>query len=293
MFRFCIKKLKIEISPFFIILPFVVFTPYVLPQFAVLFFCLALHEAAHITAAHALGISTEKLVVLPIGFTAVMRSFNSNRLGKKLAVIAAGSAFNIVIAAPVYLFHGFCMFVTVNLLIAFVNLLPVYPLDGGRMLQCLSAEVFGTIRSCKLTKRIGMFFSVAVVAAGAIYTSLFPYDLTIVIMGAYLLSRAKKESASQITEFYTEVAFGKGKLEENPVCRVKLYLVSPDTPLKSLLDLITPSGYNLYRVGTGQDYYCLTEEEVAKKSLEFGVGSPLSECVTAIAPDDTETPQCH
>jgi len=99
-----------------------------------------LHELGHYAAARLFGVAVERITVYPFG--ADMRlSGRLRSYGTDIAIAAAGAAVNLLLAAV-----GFSLgreaFVAANLLLAFINLLPIEGLDGGVILRA-AAEGMG------------------------------------------------------------------------------------------------------------------------------------------------------
>lgn len=91
-----------------------------------LWYCFALlHEFAHMLMAWLLGISTQEVYLLPFGVNAKI-AFGHHK-GKEILIAFAGPFLSLLLAwlLPAYRIP--------NLVIAGVNLLPIYPLDGGRI----------------------------------------------------------------------------------------------------------------------------------------------------------------
>ncbi|KAF0094132.1 MAG: peptidase M50 [Puniceicoccaceae bacterium 5H] len=125
------------------------------------FACVVMHEFGHILAARRYGVATRRILLLPIGGVAEMDQL-PRQPGREFIVTAAGPAVNFAIALLVYLLLqamgawpglnglerafvpfdgiGFLLFMLIyNLTMGIFNLVPVYPMDGGRILRSLLA----------------------------------------------------------------------------------------------------------------------------------------------------------
>ena len=116
-----------------------------------------IHELAHLFAGIILKFEPEKLELIPLGLTVSFKInlndynkkiYNANEFEiKKIIIASAGPIINLIIAILFYKFKFFPKInqtiVYANLLIAIFNLLPIYPLDGGRILKGVLHLAFG------------------------------------------------------------------------------------------------------------------------------------------------------
>ncbi|MCC6628850.1 MAG: site-2 protease family protein [Chloroflexi bacterium] len=150
-----------------------------------LFVVVLLHELGHSFAALAYRIPVRRIVLLPIGGVAELARMPS-RPSQELVVALAGPAVNVVLAIILYgvalvtplgasLEQGrlFALFsrgalanpaeavfqyvFAANLGLLLFNMLPAFPLDGGRVLRSLLAMVLGQVRATRVAVVVGQF----------------------------------------------------------------------------------------------------------------------------------------
>jgi len=143
---------------------------------ASLFFCVILHELGHALVARRYGIHTLSITLYPIGGVAALEEMPRPR--QELWIALAGPLVNVVIAAllwvylrlthpaaPVSLFiepgHSYAAnLMTANILLAAFNMLPAFPMDGGRVLRAIIARFTDETTATTVAARIGQFMAV-------------------------------------------------------------------------------------------------------------------------------------
>lgn len=171
------------------------------------FVCVCAHEFGHILMGRHFGIRTPEVILSPIGGIA-----NMERLpdvpSQELLVSIAGPLVNVVIAAVLIAAGGLSLggllnitfeqasllerLALVNASLVVFNLIPAFPMDGGRVLQALLAMGLGQARATQIAARIGQIFAFVFVLAG-----LFFNPMLMLIGGfIYLAATAEEQTAS-------------------------------------------------------------------------------------------------
>lgn len=156
-------------------------------EYIALFGMVLLHEFGHVLACRSVGGVANRIVLWPLGGIATIDP--PSRPGPILWSIAAGPLVNVLLLAPtisfwlvcraaglrdsapdVYLFSASLAWINGYLL--FFNLLPVYPLDGGRILQALLWFVMGRARSLLVATAIGFLTALGLLVFAIVAGSL-------------------------------------------------------------------------------------------------------------------------
>ena len=155
-----------------------------------LFLCVTLHELGHSLVAQRFGIPVRQIVLLPIGGVAMLGR-NPTRPIQELLIAVAGPAVNVVIlgvlllvvrAIPAYqnltpeaLLRGglqpsvqtlLFFLINANVWLAVFNMIPAFPMDGGRVLRGLLGFFMPFSRATRIAATIGQMLAVAMAAWG-------------------------------------------------------------------------------------------------------------------------------
>ena len=152
-----------------------------------LFVCVVLHEFGHSLVAQRLGIEIKDITILPIGGVARLRSLPERPMDEvKIAV--AGPLVNVVLAPiffgiaillgaspldPANILAGgdslgqiFAYLGLINVALVVFNLIPAFPMDGGRVLRGLLASRLGPVRATDISSAIGQIFALGFFLVG-------------------------------------------------------------------------------------------------------------------------------
>jgi Zn-dependent protease len=173
------------------------------------FGCVLLHEFGHALTARAFGIGTEDITLYPIGGVARLHHM-PKAPAAELLITLAGPAVNIAIAGVIALglaFFGGSDFgslggpgawtedfgqnlMQVNILLAVFNLVPAFPMDGGRIFRALLSGWVGRLRATEIAATVGR-----VLAIGFGVYSLLSGDLLRVALAVFIHAAASQELA--------------------------------------------------------------------------------------------------
>ena len=147
------------------------------------FACVVLHELGHALTAKRFGIPTKDITLLPIGGVARLQRMPEEP-GRELLVAAAGPAVNVLIAAVLWGVLSLTQtlqplsefsivsgnvpsqLLWVNVMLVAFNLLPAFPMDGGRMLRALLAYRIDYVQATRVAASIGQGMAILFGFAG-------------------------------------------------------------------------------------------------------------------------------
>ena len=100
-------------------------------------FFVLIHELSHMITGIVLGFKPKKFMIMPFGFKIQFKEIKIEKKveTKKIAVAVAGPLINLIIIGISAFLKLHINIIYINLIISLFNLIPIYPLDGGRILK--------------------------------------------------------------------------------------------------------------------------------------------------------------
>ena len=155
-------SIKINLNVFLFV-PLFILTNQIELYALVMLFAL-IHELGHLLCGVILDFEVENFEIMPLGFSVEfkpnVKDYNkkimkSNILTvKKLCINLAGPMANFIIIIVSYLFKLQDIIIFSNLIILIINMIPIYPLDGGRVLKNVLKLLLGNQKALKCTNTI-------------------------------------------------------------------------------------------------------------------------------------------
>ena len=211
--------------------------------FLLLFGCVLLHELGHALTAQRFGFTTREITLLPIGGIARLERLPDDPM-QSLWITLAGPAVNIVIAAALFValqLTGTWQPVThisltdgpflerlmlVNISLVIFNMLPAFPMDGGRALRALLATRMDDRRATRIAARLGQAMAVLFAIVGWLANPL------LILIALFVWTGAAQEART---------ADMRAALSGIPVGRVMITdftTLTPDDSLSTVMELV-------------------------------------------------------
>jgi len=168
---------------------------------SLIFLCVLLHEFGHAFAAKAFGIRTPDITLLPIGGVARLEKMPDKPM-QEIIVAVAGPAVNVVIALVLYLVllpsggpQSFDPFVVTgpsmverlmftNIFLVVFNMIPAFPMDGGRVLRACLALRMNYARATNIAATVGQGFAFVMGFVGLLWNPMMILVAVFIYLGA-------------------------------------------------------------------------------------------------------------
>ena len=173
----------------------------------ILFTSVVVHELAHSLVARRRGGEVHEILLFPLGGISKMESLPETP-GDELAIAAAGPLTSLALGAgalllalaagatvmPVDLIGGAWLARVgwMNLLLGVFNLLPAFPLDGGRVLRAVLERRHDLLRATRTATRIGHGLAAVLIVGGVFF------DVWLALIGVFVYLGASAEEAGTI-----------------------------------------------------------------------------------------------
>lgn len=175
-----------------------------------LFFCVILHEFGHALTARRYGVETFDVIISPIGGLARLKSLPDKPL-YEFVIAIAGPLVNVVIASiigaiiyfvynqnpldvqenfvRIHIFSEFLKHIfLINVALFIFNLLPAFPMDGGRVLRSLLSMKMSRVKATLIASTIGQ-----IMAIGFVIMAFIDHHLILGFVGIFIFTMARAE----------------------------------------------------------------------------------------------------
>ena len=256
-----------------------------------IFLCVLLHEFGHVLAALRYGITTPKITLYPIGGIASMSRIPT-RPAHELVVALAGPMVNFIIVAVLLLVSGgiqtpetetgvavgtelsmMQQLIWINLILGIFNLIPAFPMDGGRVLRATLAMFLSREKATRAASRIGQLFA----TAGGIFAVLAHHPV-LLLVSIFIFFAAGAENAVAESEHELE------GLRASDAAMREFHTLKMDDSIHHAVDLILDGSQFDFPVvnSEGQCVGISTRNEILRTLRDEGPAALVSDSVQDI-----------
>lgn len=254
-----------------------------------LFLCVLLHEFGHVYAARRYGVQTPDITLLPIGGVARLERIPEDPR-QELVIALAGPAVNVVIAALLFLALGaaapsaevenpgvslFERLLWVNLFLVGFNLIPAFPMDGGRVLRAILAARLGYARGTQIASGVGQAVAFALGLLGLVGGN----PLLIFIALFVYLGAASEAHAVQMRQVSRGLLAGDAMI-------TRFESLGPNSRVEDAVQGLIATTQHEFPVvdGAGRLRGVLTRDDMIRALRDRGPDAPVLEVMRADIP---------
>jgi Zn-dependent protease len=255
------------------------------------FACITLHELGHIGVSRRFGYPARDITLYPIGGIASMERIPEKPY-QELWMALAGPWVNIVIAGILFLVLSWTSgmpefgrlqelrsstflynLMVVNITLALFNLVPAFPMDGGRVFRALLSLRMDRLKATRIAARVGQLLAVAAIIVGVFW------NWWLILIGLFIIFGASGEAFMELTR----AAMVKHSLRE--VIMRKYTLVKYDATIEEVMRIMLDSHEKTFvaEAGGGQ-YAALTGKEIVSGLQKFGPKAPVHQILQITVP---------
>lgn len=191
-------KIKFKLNPLFFAV-FCVFCYFEsLPVTALIYLSAILHELGHFAAARFLKVRPTSFSVVPFGMR-IELDFSKISYKNQAVIALTGPLFNLIvwalslIVARVSYHPLISFFAAANFFLALLNLVPAYPLDGGRITESLLLLKFEISAAKKVSEAVTLVFLLLLLSSGVYLLVSSGYNFSLILISLVFLAMLLKE----------------------------------------------------------------------------------------------------
>lgn len=273
--------IAISVHPLFFALGFYYALTGEILVFIVYSLCALSHELGHSIVAQRQGYRLGKIILMPFG-AVVTGNIDGLKFTDQIKIALAGPLLNLSVCVffialwwifpEAYAFTDLA--VQANLSMALINLIPAYPLDGGRILCATLTEIMGEKNAILVCKVLGGILGASLLGC-FVYSIFNKINFSLMFFGLFVLFGALEKKRDNVY-----VKLYSGVSEEKLMCGmpVKKIALSINADVKKLISLLDSNALNeVSLVEKGRTVKVLGDEELKKIIESFSVYTKLSE----------------
>lgn len=263
-----------------------------------MFFCVLLHEFGHVFAARRYGILTPDITLLPIGGIARLERM-PRKPSEELVVALCGPLVNVLIAVLIALALGlpfswnpnmqmskvtefWATLMQWNVLMVIFNMVPAFPMDGGRVLRAVLAMIVGDYgKATRAAAVIGQGLAVVVVMAMVAFGVFQPM---LMLIAFFVFFAAGQEAAAVTQQEQTN------DLRVRDAMLTDFHTLAPNAVLREAVELLISGSQHDFPVldDAGGILGIVTRNRLIAALSEHGPGYPaqliIERCDTVVEP---------
>ncbi len=271
-----IKIKNVYISTFTIAFFFVCGVFDALEYVLISYVSLSLHEIFHLLYAVKMKITVKRIVILPFGInikiTEKLSSVNE-------VFLCASGPFGSGIITSFFLylkykgisFSYIDYIILSNASICLINIIPIYPLDGGRILRCILESKIGYYKAVTMSVCISEIFTFIICVFIFVSVLFSQFNVSIMVLCCFLIFSVSKEKTQVSISFSQLLLHSKEKMKKIQKLPIKEIAVVKDTKIKDVFSELSEKFYIMITLVDSKEimYTRMSETEFIERVINM------------------------
>lgn len=285
-----IKDISIKINIFMVIM-FILYSLYgYFLETLVMVFTVLLHEVFHSIAARKYDFQIDEIEIFPFGG---MAKFNSNRIinpSKEIFVCFMGPLSNLIVVIIFSIFRTIYIdsylidyIIKVNKLMLIINLLPVFPLDGGKIVRAILSLFIGYKSSTYKLVYI-TYFLCTITILYDIFNGIAGDFTYLGAIAVFTIVAAKKEKEMAAFAFIRSITRKPSEINKEKKMKAHILVCIKTINIKETYECFLPNKYHILIIinSNGETIGTMTESQLLDGIYKYGFDVTLEELLMEI-----------
>lgn len=275
--------MRIKLNVFFILFLFASYFIGWLQQSLILFASVLLHEFGHVLTARKLNLRVYEVELLPYGGVARMEELSKYGGAAEAAVSAAGPAASLALAIVCYFLRDLSVLIDMsfryNIIICVFNLLPVMPLDGGKIARNAMIFFMGYRQATRILVLAGRAAAFALLGCNIYMLAMGSRSAALIITAVFIyIGTIKEEKFSSYYYLFTGNSTKSALISQGHI-RKRFIKAREDTRISSVVNRLSPVTMCYVQVldSKGTVKRILSEDEIMSGFLKYGYDGKIGQ----------------
>lgn len=280
-----IKNINIKINIFMAIIFILFFLFGYTAEVLITVLTVLIHELFHSFTAKKLGFKVDEVEIFPFGGIAKFQSLNSASPKEEIFICMMGPLSNFLIMIifmgikSIYSdFHLIDYIIKINKLMLLINILPVFPLDGGKIIRAVLSLFIGYKSSTVKLTYITYILCTIIIVCDILYGLTYNIIYTSLIV-VFILTAAKKEREMAAFVFISSITGKANDINKKKKMKVHLLVCLRNIKTKEVLECFLPNRYHIFIIinTNGETIGTITESQLINGIFDYGFDITMEE----------------
>ncbi|HHT63061.1 MAG: site-2 protease family protein [Bacillota bacterium] len=266
-----VRGINLKVSRFLPALFLIYFLLGIGDKALLVFAIILIHELGHVFCAVFWGMRVDTFELFPLGGVARMENLYVGSLGKEIVLYLTGPLVNFFLGGVCF---ALCFYLKeketmaflgqASLAIGLFNLIPAWPLDGGRIFQAILSRLAGYLYAARFVSLIGQLWAVIFFIYGVWAMAYSPVNLHWWIIAVFLFYLNKREKGIVYLSFMHYLTQKKKEIEGGEFLPALILVSLPKVTVIKIIERLVPHRYHLIYVldAQGRIIGLITEDTI-------------------------------